>query len=122
MILDESGQIIEHFGVKGMRWGSRKSAGSSTGSSPPKKSRKEKKVEKKEAKKAERTKIEQDYEKAVHKMVAGASKRGNLIELRQGNRRLILTGEETANLIMQRNGAVPTNVMWTELELDRRKG
>ena len=113
MILDESGQIIEHFGVRGMRWGSRKSAGSSSGSSPPKMSRKERKVEKKAALK----KADAEYAKKVEDLVNRSVKNQTLIAIQTKHRTEIMTGQEAAQRIM-RTGRIPRNAVWYEGQLN----
>jgi ribosomal protein S12 len=105
MILSEA-DYVEHFGVKGMSWGVRK----------------ERRREKKAAKKAALAKADQEYVQAVHKLVSGAAKKGNLVQLRTGNRIQIMTGKEAAAMILARKGAIPRNVMWNELEVDYGRG
>ena len=105
MIITED-EYIEHFGTKGMRWGVRR----------------ERRREKKAAKKAAQVKADQEYVQAVHKLVSGAAKKGNLIQLRTAGRNQIMTGKEAADMILANKGAIPRNAMWNELEVDYGRG
>jgi hypothetical protein len=99
MILSET-DYVEHFGVKGMSWGVRR----------------ERKKAEKAAKKAARAKADQEYVQAVHKLVSGAAKKGNFVQLRTNGRTQIMTGKEAADMIIKNKGAIPYNAMWNVLE------
>jgi len=116
VILDES-TYVEHFGVRGMRWGSRKAAGSSSGSSPPRKSRKEKRVEKKAA----RAKADEEYVKKVETLITRSVKNNTLVAIQTRNRTEIMTGQEAAQRIM-RTGRIPRDAVWYEGSYQPREG